>query len=71
MAIQMTERPVRRAAADLKAFPRGRFLSVTSFKRDRTGVATRLDRKLLTEWWSAWVQPRWRRWCVRFCRGGE
>ena len=40
MAIQMTERPVRRTAADLKAFPRGRFLSVTSFKRDRTGVAT-------------------------------
>lgn len=36
MTTQMTERP----AADLEAFSRGRFLSVTSFKRDGTGVAT-------------------------------
>jgi PPOX class probable F420-dependent enzyme len=36
MTTQMNERP----AADLKAFSRGRFLSVTSFKRDGTGVAT-------------------------------
>ena len=40
MAIQMTEPPVQRTAADLEAFTRGRFLSVTSFKRDGTGVAT-------------------------------
>ena len=40
MATQTIERPVRRAAADLEALFPGRFLSVTSFKRDGTGVAT-------------------------------
>jgi hypothetical protein len=40
MATQMIERPVRRPAADLEAFSHGRFLSVTSFKRDGTAVAT-------------------------------
>ena len=40
MTTQMTERPVRRPTAELEAFSRGRFLSVTSFKRDGTGVAT-------------------------------
>ena len=40
MAIQMIERRVQRPDADLRAFSRGRFLSLTSFKRDGTGVAT-------------------------------
>jgi PPOX class probable F420-dependent enzyme len=34
------ERPVDRPAADLEALFSGRYLSVTSFKRDGTGVAT-------------------------------
>jgi PPOX class probable F420-dependent enzyme len=40
MATQTIERPVQRPAADLEALFPGRFLSVTSFKRDGTGVAT-------------------------------
>ena len=40
MATQTIERPVRPSAADLQALLPGRFLSVTSFKRDGTGVAT-------------------------------
>lgn len=40
MATQMIERPVRRSAADMEALFPGRYLSVTSFKRDGTGVAT-------------------------------
>jgi len=40
MAIQTIEPQVRRTAADLEALFPGRFLSVTSFKRDGTGVAT-------------------------------
>ena len=40
MATQTMERPVQRAAADLEALFPGRYLSVTSFKRDGTGVAT-------------------------------
>jgi PPOX class probable F420-dependent enzyme len=40
MATQTIERPVQRPAADLKALFPGRYLSVTSFKRDGTGVAT-------------------------------
>jgi uncharacterized protein len=40
MAIQTIERPVQRPAADLEALFPGRYLSVTSFKRDGTGVAT-------------------------------
>ena len=40
MATQTIERPVRRRAADLEAQFPGRYLSVTSFKRDGTGVAT-------------------------------
>ena len=40
MATQTIERPVERPAADLEALFRGRYLSVTSFKRDGTGVAT-------------------------------
>ena len=39
MATQTT-RPIQRAAADLAARFPGRYLSVTSFKRDGTGVAT-------------------------------
>ena len=42
MATQTIERPVQRPAADLEALFPGRFLSVTSFKRDGTGVATPL-----------------------------
>ncbi len=42
MATQTIEHPVRRPAADLEARFRGRYLSVTSFKRDGTGVATPL-----------------------------
>jgi PPOX class probable F420-dependent enzyme len=40
MATQTIERPVQRPAADLEALVPGRYLSVTSFKRDGTGVAT-------------------------------
>jgi PPOX class probable F420-dependent enzyme len=40
MATQTIERPVERPAADLGALFPGRYLSVTSFKRDGTGVAT-------------------------------
>jgi uncharacterized protein len=40
MATQTIERPVQRPAADLKALFPGRYLSVTSFKRDGTGIAT-------------------------------
>jgi hypothetical protein len=40
MSTQTIERPVQRPAADLEALFPGRYLSVTSFKRDGTGVAT-------------------------------
>ena len=40
MATQTIERPVQRPAAELQALFPGRYLSVTSFKRDGTGVAT-------------------------------
>ena len=40
MATPTMERPVQRPAADLEALFPGRYLSVTSFKRDGTGVAT-------------------------------
>jgi len=40
MATQTIEPPVQRPAADLEALFPGRYLSVTSFKRDGTGVAT-------------------------------
>jgi uncharacterized protein len=40
MATQTTERPVHRSVSDLEALFPGRYLSVTSFKRDGTGVAT-------------------------------
>jgi PPOX class probable F420-dependent enzyme len=40
IATQTTERPDQRSAADLEALFPGRYLSVTSFKRDGTGVAT-------------------------------
>src|SRR6476659_10214739 len=40
MATQTIERAVERPAADLEALFPGRYLSVTSFKRDGTGVAT-------------------------------
>jgi hypothetical protein len=40
MATQTIERPVQRPAVDLEALFPGRYLSVTSFKRDGTGVAT-------------------------------
>jgi len=40
MTTQTIERPVQRTVVDLEAFFRGRYLSVTSFKRDGTGVAT-------------------------------
>jgi uncharacterized protein len=42
MATQNIERPVPRPAADLEALFPGRYVSVTSFKRDGTGVATPL-----------------------------
>src|SRR5689334_1632134 len=42
MATQTIDRPAQRADADLEALFPGRFLSVTSFKRDGTGVATPL-----------------------------
>jgi PPOX class probable F420-dependent enzyme len=40
MTTHMLERPVQQPAADLEALFPGRYLSVTSFKRDGTGVAT-------------------------------
>jgi uncharacterized protein len=40
MATQTIERPVQRPPVDLEALFPGRYLSVTSFKRDGTGVAT-------------------------------
>jgi hypothetical protein len=40
MATQTIERPAARTSADLEALFPGRYLSVTSFKRDGTGVAT-------------------------------
>jgi uncharacterized protein len=40
MATQTIERPPQPPAADLDALFPGRYLSVTSFKRDGTGVAT-------------------------------
>jgi PPOX class probable F420-dependent enzyme len=40
MATQTIERPVQRSAEDLEALFPGRYLSVTSFKRDGTGIAT-------------------------------
>jgi PPOX class probable F420-dependent enzyme len=42
MATQTIERSVQQPAADLKALFPGRYLSLTSFKRDGTGVATPL-----------------------------
>jgi PPOX class probable F420-dependent enzyme len=42
MATQMIERPVERPAADLETLFPGKYLSLTSFKRDGTGVATPL-----------------------------
>ena len=42
MSTQMIERSVERPAADLEALFPGRYLSVTSFKRDGTGVAAPL-----------------------------
>jgi PPOX class probable F420-dependent enzyme len=42
MATQTFERAPQRPAADLEALFPGRYLSVTSFKRDGTGVATPL-----------------------------
>ena len=40
MATQTIQRPVERPAPDFQALFPGRYLSVTSFKRDGTGVAT-------------------------------
>ena len=40
MATRTIEHPVQRPAVDLEALFPGRYLSVTSFKRDGTGVAT-------------------------------
>jgi PPOX class probable F420-dependent enzyme len=40
MATRTMERPLQRPGADLKALFPGRYLSVTSFKRDGTAVAT-------------------------------
>jgi PPOX class probable F420-dependent enzyme len=40
MTTQTLERPVQQPAADLEALFPGRYLSVTSFRRDGTGVAT-------------------------------
>jgi PPOX class probable F420-dependent enzyme len=40
MATETIERPAQRSVADLEALFPGRFLSVTSFKRDGTGIAT-------------------------------
>ena len=43
MATQTIESPAQRPAADLEALFPGRYLSVTSFKRDGTGAATPLS----------------------------
>ena len=43
MATHTIERPVTRPAADLETLFPGRFLSVTSFKRDGTGAGYRSD----------------------------
>ena len=40
MATQTSERPAQQTTPDLDALFPGRYLSVTSFKRDGTGVAT-------------------------------
>jgi uncharacterized protein len=40
MVTETIERPVQRAAADVEALFPGRYLSVTSFKRDGTAIAT-------------------------------
>jgi uncharacterized protein len=40
MATQTIERPAQRPAADLETLFPGRYISVTSFKRDGTGIAT-------------------------------
>ena len=40
MSTQTIERPVQRPPVDLEALFPGKYLSVTSFKRDGTGVAT-------------------------------
>lgn len=40
MATQTTERPIHRRTPDLEALFPGRYLSVTSFKRDGAGIAT-------------------------------
>lgn len=40
MATPITERPRQQSVADLDALFPGRYLSVTTFKRDGTGVAT-------------------------------
>jgi uncharacterized protein len=40
MPTQTIERPVERATVELEALFPGKYLSVTSFKRDGTGVAT-------------------------------
>jgi PPOX class probable F420-dependent enzyme len=42
MSTQTIERPVERPAADLKVCFPGRYISLTSFKHDGTGVATPL-----------------------------
>jgi PPOX class probable F420-dependent enzyme len=42
MTTQTIERPVERSTPDLEALFPGRYLSLTSFKRDGTGVATPL-----------------------------
>src|SRR6185369_7244650 len=42
MSTTTIERPVERPAPDLEALFPGRYLSLTSFKRDGTGVATPL-----------------------------
>jgi uncharacterized protein len=42
MSTQTIERPVERRHVDLEALFPGRYLSLTSFKRDGTGVATPL-----------------------------
>ncbi len=42
MSTHTIERPVERPAPDLEALFPGRYLSLTSFKRDGTGVATPL-----------------------------
>jgi PPOX class probable F420-dependent enzyme len=79
MSTQTIEHPVQRPAAHLEARFPGRFLSVTSFKRDGTGVATPVwfvsdGRRLfaLTELHSAKVRRMRRdpRVLVASCRAG-